>query len=147
MRPDSTAYTRRFLYAIPGSGECGSSLIGSCCREGDGCVITTLEGCGACEFNGVGTACREGGCGSIGGFHICCRPDGSCDGMPALECELMGGRAIHDSPCPPRGGCAVRLGACCIGDQCVLRFRIDCAALQGEYSGDGSSCDPKPCVE
>lgn len=34
-------------------------------------------------------------------------------------------------------------GACCFADgSCTLEFRVDC---QGDFLGDGTSCDPNPC--
>lgn len=37
-------------------------------------------------------------------------------------------------------------GACCLPDgSCIPAAEIDCAAAEGEYQGDGTSCDPSPC--
>ena len=44
-------------------------------------------------------------------------------------------------------GCGVeQLGACCIGEQCVLAPPWECEGLGGTYKGDGTACDPNPCV-
>lgn len=38
-------------------------------------------------------------------------------------------------------------GACCLDDQghCVVMTGAECAGQNGQYQGDGSTCDPNPC--
>ncbi len=36
-------------------------------------------------------------------------------------------------------------GACCLDQSCTFGSADDCAALGGNYLGDGSDCDPNPC--
>ena len=64
-----------------------------------------------------------------------------------------------DSPCLPvsspcgaligtlgEGCLAPGVGACCIGTECFVRTEADCAQQLGSYQGDGTTCDPDPCV-
>jgi hypothetical protein len=37
-------------------------------------------------------------------------------------------------------------GACCILSDCSIMTEAGCAAAGGEYQGDGTDCDPNPCV-
>ena len=53
---------------------------------------------------------------------------------------LRGSVDVHEP-----GTCA-DLGACCVGIECSVVSLDECAALEGEYQGDGTSCDPyDPC--
>ena len=39
------------------------------------------------------------------------------------------------------------IGACCFGETCEDDYtQVDCENASGEYMGDGSDCDPNPCV-
>jgi hypothetical protein len=47
-------------------------------------------------------------------------------------------------PCPPD----VADGACCFADgSCAVISRDACGADGGEFLGDGTSCDPNPCIQ
>lgn len=37
-------------------------------------------------------------------------------------------------------------GACCIDDVCVVTTAAECAAMAGVCQGDGTNCDPNPCI-
>jgi len=38
-------------------------------------------------------------------------------------------------------------GACCLaGESCLLQSPAECASAGGTYQGDGSLCDPNPCI-
>lgn len=37
-------------------------------------------------------------------------------------------------------------GACCLGEYCQVGVRELCEAEDGKYMGDGSTCQPNPCV-
>ncbi len=47
--------------------------------------------------------------------------------------------------------CFAPRGACCFdgpaGLECAVMTEDDCEQLQGQYFGDGTDCDPDPCVE
>lgn len=47
--------------------------------------------------------------------------------------------------CPTTTG-QVQAGACCIGLDCSILTPADCAASQGLYKGDGSTCTPGICL-
>ena len=36
-------------------------------------------------------------------------------------------------------------GACCAEGACTMRTELECLALDGEYQGDDTTCDPDPC--
>lgn len=38
------------------------------------------------------------------------------------------------------------LGACCVGQDCIVLDRATCDAYGGVYQGDGTVCDPNPCL-
>jgi len=42
------------------------------------------------------------------------------------------------------GGAAT--GACCVGSVCSITTAADCASAGGIYQGDGTDCDPNPCL-
>ena len=37
-------------------------------------------------------------------------------------------------------------GACCIGDDCLILTELQCTERRGEWHGEGTTCDPSPCV-
>jgi hypothetical protein len=37
-------------------------------------------------------------------------------------------------------------GACCLGAQCLVQDEFSCLGLGGNYLGNGTDCDPNPCV-
>src|SRR5438477_2679657 len=37
-------------------------------------------------------------------------------------------------------------GACCVGEVCSITTAAACADLGGDYQGDGTPCDPNPCL-
>jgi hypothetical protein len=41
---------------------------------------------------------------------------------------------------------AIAIGACCIGEDCSILSEADCIAAGGTYQGDGTDCDPNPCL-
>jgi len=43
---------------------------------------------------------------------------------------------------PPSGP----LGACCLGDSCLVLTPAQCAAMGGTYQGDATTCSPSPCA-
>lgn len=38
------------------------------------------------------------------------------------------------------------LGACCLGTDCIVLDRATCDSYGGVYQGDGTVCDPNPCI-
>lgn len=50
----------------------------------------------------------------------------------------VGGKLATDPSC-----CC---GACCNGEDCSIQTEADCVDSGGEYQGNGTTCDPNPCV-
>jgi hypothetical protein len=46
---------------------------------------------------------------------------------------------------PPSGG-GPPTGACCIGESCSITTEADCSSGGGTYQGNGTACDPNPCL-
>jgi hypothetical protein len=74
----------------------------------------------------------------------CCFPDGSCQVLPALDCQAGGGVYQGDGTncveanCPP----PAPTGACCfIDDSCQILTAAECAAQSGAYYGDNWTCE------
>lgn len=43
--------------------------------------------------------------------------------------------------------CGLGVGACCIGEICGIFSEDNCIAVGGIYQGDGTDCEPNPCLE
>ena len=76
----------------------------------------------------------------------CCFVDGSCTLEFPDDCLAAGGNvdgsaSCNPNPCPPPA-----IGACCIGDICVVLPAGECDNQGGTFQGDGTTCDPDPCV-
>ncbi len=50
--------------------------------------------------------------------------------------EVLGGEVGSGPP----------IGACCIGEACTVMSEADCLTAGGQYQGDGTTCDPNPCI-
>ncbi|MBU0983542.1 MAG: hypothetical protein KKA42_06705 [candidate division Zixibacteria bacterium] len=44
------------------------------------------------------------------------------------------------------GSCATNTGACCVASECFVLPADVCASVGGSYNGDGTTCDPNPCL-
>jgi hypothetical protein len=83
-------------------------------------------------------------CGEPG---ACCLPDGSCVGVPAPECDALGGSFLGDetecdpNPCPQLEACCFCLG----DDHCEALLAVECQAQGGVPMGAGTDCAPDPC--
>jgi len=122
---------------------------GACCFAG-GCDDTLLQsqcvGPGS-FFHGQRTVCAETLC----RFGACCSPCGGaspCRSNYTPEaCEAEQGTHHTGVTCPATGPgladlCPRITGACC-GDTCEETCVLEC---EGEYLGDGTTCDPNRCV-
>ncbi len=88
-------------------------------------------------------------CAGAGELEACCTPDGDCVMVLSGQCEGLGGIAHPGETCtPPDNPCGVvPRGACCLPDgTCVVTYGDVCADNGGTYYGDGSGCDPYPCI-
>jgi hypothetical protein len=45
-----------------------------------------------------------------------------------------------------QGGEGEPTGACCVETDCTIETEPDCTGMGGTYQGDGTNCDPNPCV-
>jgi hypothetical protein len=72
-------------------------------------------------------------------FGACCHEDGSCEMLLQPDCTgIFDGGVCVPNPCPGPHP----TGACCIpGASCQMLTLEACAAAQGIYMGDGTSCD------
>ena len=76
-------------------------------------------------------------------FGACCRWDGTCDVVQAVDCAAPDTFLGPDTTCDG-DPC---LGACCVSPAfCVLTHGATCAGIGGMFLGAGTICDPNPCV-
>ncbi|MEZ4650375.1 MAG: hypothetical protein R3E97_16630 [Candidatus Eisenbacteria bacterium] len=76
----------------------------------------------------------------------CCLSDGSCTMLTPAQCDELGGVFVGYIDCDV-SVCSPPAGACCVDDiDCIITTLDDCALEGGIYRGDGSTCDPNPCV-
>lgn len=54
---------------------------------------------------------------------------------------------VDDTSARRGSGGGGAIGACCVGDTCIVTTEENCMDLEGTYQGDGTDCDPNPCVE
>jgi hypothetical protein len=54
--------------------------------------------------------------------------------------EVVGGGVIPVTPPPTTG-------ACCVSIDCSITTETNCTEMGGTYQGDGTECDPNPCIE
>lgn len=118
----------------------GQSCDGSC----SGIMIPADSGWTACMLN-----------------YTCC--GGECSGTGGLEyidpdtCEFAGAPNSRGGCVPifPGANCNTivsaegicKTGACCVGTDCFPdTLLFDCLSFEGVYQGDGTDCDPNPCV-
>ncbi len=136
---------------------------GACCFSdgscGDGFDAADCPAAGG-TFQGFGTLCSDVVCIAIcgPGAGSCTDPNGN--GTPGCEdVECCNAVCAVDSFCCDVvwdgicAGEAVTLcagpGACCVGfaGECIdVQSGAECAALGGVYQGEGSTCDPNPCI-
>lgn len=104
-----------------------------------------IAGYGSLGFDVPGqTACPDpAACGGGPVLGACCYPDGHCEYVEQSQCGTGDWRegvpCEPDNPCPPPD-----TAACCIGEECTVTTRDDCA---GNWLPEFESCDPNPCVE
>lgn len=73
--------------------------------------------------------------------------DGFIPTPPEVSCGAPSGTGTLAGTvtCPP-----APMGACCLSDTtgvtCMVITEADCDSLGGAYQGDGTDCDPDPCV-
>lgn len=125
---------------------------GACCMSDGACQNLTANGCSviAGTFLGTSTTCQTVQCIDVRP-GACCFADGSCSSLSESDCHSAGGEfrghgascATADCPQPPPV-----VGACClpVAINCSVTTAANCAELSGVYQGDGTVCEPSPCV-
>lgn len=110
---------------------------GACCVD-FACSIQTASACTTAggTYQGDGTTCVTGLCDPPSGS--CCLTNGTCSITFEDDCV---GVWIEDGVCSPNP-CDDQ-GACCVAQACTITREVFCT---GVYQGDGSTCDPDPCV-
>jgi hypothetical protein len=75
----------------------------------------------------------------------CCLPDGTCEVVSELVCNLVGGAYQGNGTDCETVDCQ-GWGACCFVDYgCENLTAAECESLGGVYNGDGSTCGPGVC--
>jgi hypothetical protein len=154
--------------------ECCCRELGACCR-GTSCTMETQSACEegggvwdgspGCDPNPcTATQCSDFGatceydsqqvthaypdtCASIMESAILMCQD-RCQNAGPYEREYCGTVCIEATPeefgyveC-----CCIEMGACCNGSDCTQATEAACIAGGGTYKGDGTDCDPNPCL-
>jgi hypothetical protein len=116
----------------------------ACCFEDGTCVMLTEEDCYAAggTFWGPGIECEPiNPCEPVIG--ACCDPNGRCELAGEIECGenlWLEGEVCEPNPCP-------QPEACCFEDESCEYILVDeCVAIGGEPQGEGTDCDPNPCI-
>lgn len=139
--PAQRLRTGLFLLAVLATAAPALAQLGDCCAGGN-CVEDITEAqCLALagDWKGEGSSL----CGMLAAnvcrvSTACCLPDGTCQGMPyEQDCVALGGRRL-DVYCDT-ADCGLT-GACCIDTACRSLTEIQCADLNGTWSGERSSC-------
>ncbi len=119
----------------------------------------------SCDISQISLRCCDSH-GNTGGDHLCGTDLGGNFSADPLFCDAANGDYTLDwaSPCLPGNhpngidcgligalgaGCGTPpvTGACCLADDsCVVAEPQDCASQGGSYLGDGTDCEPNPCI-
>ena len=100
---------------------------------------------GEYAWMGIGFECEPltfEQCVPAGTYYLWLLPAGYYD---SVSCGGRNHYTIH-LDCQP---CTIIRGACCYGEYgetCAVLSPDDCSAVEGEYQGDGTTCDPNPCM-
>ncbi|MDP7009654.1 MAG: hypothetical protein QGI78_08810 [Phycisphaerales bacterium] len=136
--------------------DCPDMTVGACCyTEGniEYCQDTNAAGCN--ELNGTwypGVPCECDPCGTNPPTGACCFLDPqtglwTCQEITENECgKKPEGSYAGDSTFCADELCCKPIGACCVAGNCLLVSSDQCEAGDGEYYGDGFSCDTVQCV-
>jgi len=113
--------------------ECGEVVCGACCTETSNCSIGSESDCAETFFEGVG--CSPEPCPQP---TACCLPNGTCDEVLAVDCQVAGGTSLPDTPCDPE----TCWGACCSCDAtCSIAGEAECEAHGDRFVGPGADCE------
>jgi hypothetical protein len=122
-----------------------SQPLGACCAPTGACYELTASACDRVggAWQGADTLCAVVDCPQPG---ACCIDRVTCMDMTDVECDTAGGTFQSGTTCYP-GLCLpeVAPGACCVEDDCVTVYRLQCLLLGGTWLGDGTSCATVTC--
>jgi hypothetical protein len=131
----------------PGEGGCAPSFSQSCGTGPDCCFGYGLVGV---RFPADGEMPAPSGdaCGCAETEGACCIDPSVClEGLREVDCADQGGAWQGENvECGGQGECPdqPRTGACCGEEEsCTITTEDDC---DGIYKGDGSTCEPNPCI-
>ncbi len=143
--PPQVDYCRLFGsvgWGVPGTKLCpGEPVLGACCFLDGHCEVVDETLCDG-VFRDPGSGCDPNSCPPPVG--ACCFTDGSCRDLVESGCTSNGGAwGGFGSTCATQQCDVAPLGACCTDTGCRITNENGCA---GDYMGDGTVCDPSPCV-
>lgn len=124
-------------------------LIGACCFPNGSCSALTLGACVSAggTFQGNGTSCATASC-PVASGPCCFVATGNCIKISAGNCLLAGGipgpagQSCAGYVCFPEGACCLPNGDCVNGVS-----PSECAALNGFFQGNDTSCAVITCPE
>jgi hypothetical protein len=162
--PPYACLTNQLFYAVPGTGipfllgYGGSTgehgvipprLVSGCCLPPTWqCVNMTNQDC--LYYGGMPQTQL-----CTGVIQSCCLPGGACLMIDALCCDDLGGTPGFSPTCLGDlngnnidDACEIiqPTGACCVGWTCTIQDAPTCAQMHGRYQGDGTTCNPNPCI-
>ena len=140
---------------------------GACCDSEGGCTVVSEAACIAADglYEEDDAVCDPNPC-PTPATGACC-VDVACSVISEAACTQAGGAYEGDSTVCDPNPC---VGACCIGEYlrvwptgrytgvgepeidllratCIVVTEVNCTLLAGAYEGDGTDCDPSPCVD
>lgn len=126
---------------------CAPPTPGACCLPSGQCNVLDPSACSAAggTFQGPGVICPDVTCVPTGNVPCCFPATGGCLTLSFGNCQLAGG-----VPGPVGQTCAgytcFPMGACCKPDgTCAVMSPTECAAAQGLYQGNGTTCQQVQC--
>jgi len=124
-------------------GQGGAAYVGVCCDDIQTVTISTDDGVTDFAIGEFGIACY---CEPV--FGACCDyevdPDTCTNEVAPGDCTGPYKRWALDEDCD-EWDCD-HAGACCVEETCHYLDPYECDQLGGEYLGDGTTCDPNPCL-
>ncbi len=68
------------------------------------------------------------------------------EGRNASVQEHQGQGTVINFPDQTPSAPVTPTGACCVGTDCSITTESECDDMEGTYQGDGTDCDPNPCL-
>ena len=139
-------------YTWTEAGNCGDCApppppaTGSCCAPfTNACSVSTQSTCAIISGTWTsGGVCQPDPCGAPPPTGRCCHGDGSCSVTAAAAC--VGALEVWAAGEDCTTSAAMCFGACCFPQGCMVFDAAGCAAMGGSFNGNGTTCQPDPCV-